>query len=129
MIPTRRHFLKSAAAAGTLAAVPTASVYAKNKALRAEGISALFAQLPGDVAFKILAPNAKGRKAFVAQRNSDRMLFVASAIKTFVLCEALRQACRNARRVPAGPDAVRFHLPRAAAARCQRIREKRQCRC
>jgi len=91
MIPTRRHFLKSAAAAGTLAAVPTASVSAKNGALRADDISALFAQLPGDVAFKILAPNAKGKKAFVAQRNSDRMLFVASAIKTFVLCEALRQ--------------------------------------
>src|SRR4029079_1654644 len=91
MIPTRRHFLKSAAAAGTLSAVPTASVSAKNGALRADDISALFAQLPGDVAFKILAPNAKGKKAFVAQRNSDRMLFVASAIKTFVLCEALRQ--------------------------------------
>jgi len=91
MIPTRRHFLKSAAAAGTLAAVPTASVSAKNGALRADDISALFAQLPGDVAFKILVPNAKGKKAFVAQRNSDRMLFVASAIKTFVLCEALRQ--------------------------------------
>src|SRR5262249_1985629 len=28
---------------------------------------------------------------FVAQRNSNRRLFVASAIKTFVLCEALRQ--------------------------------------
>lgn len=48
----------------------------------------LFEHLPGDKAFKILAPGTRGRPKFEAQLDSDRMLFVASAIKTFVLCEA-----------------------------------------
>jgi beta-lactamase class A len=68
------------------------------KPLDAERIVARFAALPGDVAFKILAPSPKGKKGFVASVNSDRMLFTASANKTFVLCEALRQID--------GPDVV-----------------------
>ena len=86
---SRRKFLKSAAASGTLVAVPAMPVAAKH--VEPEDITARFNQLPGDIAFKILAPDAKGKKAFVAQLNSTRQLFVASAIKTFVLCEALRQ--------------------------------------
>jgi hypothetical protein len=68
--------------------------------LKPEQIVALFAQLPGDTAFKILAPDAKGKKPFIAQLNSDRMLFVASAIKTFALCEAVWQGalCPRGRR-------------------------------
>src|SRR5215831_4874829 len=88
---SRRTFLKTAAATGTLAAVPTVAIAGPGGQLKPEQIVALFAQLPGDPAFKILVPDAKGKKPFVAQLNSDRMLFVASAIKTFALCEGLRQ--------------------------------------
>lgn len=93
MISSRRNFLKTAAATGTLAAVPTMPASAKpaNKRLAGQIVSR-FADLPGDVGFKILAPDEKGKKPFVAERNADRMLFAASAIKTFALCEALRQA-------------------------------------
>jgi beta-lactamase class A len=41
---------------------------------------------------KILVPAAARKPEFSAQLNPTKMLFVASAIKTFVLCEALRQA-------------------------------------
>jgi beta-lactamase class A len=92
MVDSRRKFLKTAAAAGTLAAVAAASKSAGAGSLKPEEIVALFASLPGDTAFKILAPSAKGKPPFLALLNSSRMLFVASAIKTFVLCEALRQA-------------------------------------
>ncbi|MGH8591540.1 MAG: serine hydrolase [Gammaproteobacteria bacterium] len=92
MVNSRRNFLKAAAATGTLAAVPAMPAAAKHGHVAPERIVARFAQLPGDTAFKIFAPAAKDKKAFVAQLNSDRILFVASAIKTFVLCEALRQA-------------------------------------
>ena len=90
MDDSRRKFLKTAAASGTLAAVPAMPAAAKH--LAPEQITARFKRLPGDVAFKILAPDAKGKNDFVAQLNSNRRLFAASAIKTFVLCEALRQA-------------------------------------
>ena len=93
MANSRRKFLKTAAATGAIAAIPAMPAAAKHGHVAPEQIVTRFAQLPGDTAFKILAPAAKGKKkAFVAQLNSDRMLFVASAIKTFVLCEALRQA-------------------------------------
>jgi beta-lactamase class A len=92
MAHTRRKFLKTAAGVGTLASVSAAPVAGKDRQVAPEHIVDRFAQLPGDTAFKILAPDAKGRKAFVAQLNAGRTLFVASAIKTFVLCEALRQA-------------------------------------
>jgi len=93
MVHSKREFLKAAAAAGTFAAVPAmpASARPANKDL-AEQIVSRFGDLPGDKGFKILAPSAKGRKTFVAQLDADRMLFAASAIKTYVLCEALRQA-------------------------------------
>lgn len=90
---SRRDFLKTAAATGTLAAIQAMPASAKpaHKGL-AEQIVARFGALPGDPAFKILAPAAKANKTFVAELNADRRLFAASAIKTFVLCEALRQA-------------------------------------
>jgi beta-lactamase class A len=93
MAKSRREFLKAAAAGGTLAAVPAvpASARPANVAL-AQQIVARFEALPGDKSIKILAPDAKGGKPFVAELDADRMLFAASAIKTFVLCEALRQA-------------------------------------
>jgi beta-lactamase class A len=41
---------------------------------------------------KIFAPATDGQPELVVQLNADKMLFAASAIKTLVLCEALRQA-------------------------------------
>ena len=89
MIQPRKKSRKSVAAAGKHAAVAKA---APGSSLKPEQIVKLFADLPGDIAFKVLAPRTKGKAPFVAKLNSNRMLFVASAIKTFVLCEALRQA-------------------------------------
>ena len=60
--------------------------------LSSDRIVDLFRRLPGDKAFKILVPAAARKPEFSAQLNPTKMLFVASAIKTFVLCEALRQA-------------------------------------
>jgi beta-lactamase class A len=53
-----------------------------------------FESLPGDKSIKIYAPATRGRNQILFQLNSNKMLFVASAIKTFVLCEALRQVDR-----------------------------------
>lgn len=47
--------------------------------------------MPGEKAFKIWAPAADGKPEFLAASHASMMLFVASAIKTFILCEALRQ--------------------------------------
>jgi beta-lactamase class A len=92
MLHSRRNFRKTAAATGTPAAVAATPKSAGAGSLKPAQIVALFANLTGDTAFKILAQSAKGKPPFLAQLNSSRMLFVASAIKTFVLCEVLRQA-------------------------------------
>jgi beta-lactamase class A len=104
MIHSRREFLKTAAATATFATTPLVAAAAVMEGLvktehqttqsqtNQEQIVSLFAHLPGDKALKILAPAAEGKPEFVAQLNSDKMLFAASAVKTFVLCEALRQA-------------------------------------
>jgi beta-lactamase class A len=93
---SRRTFLKTAAttAAGTatLATLSAQKASAWEQKITPEKIVDLFDDLPGDKAFKILAPGADGKHKFLAQLNSQKQLFVASAIKTFVLCEALRQA-------------------------------------
>ena len=53
----------------------------------------LFAGLPGKVSVKIDAPaTSKGKALQVSSSNSAEQIFVGSAIKTFVLCEAFRQA-------------------------------------
>jgi len=90
MAESRRAFLKNAAALGGVATLPAMPAIAKS--IAADAIVDRFADLPGDKGFKILAPAAKGRKSFVAELGANRMLFAASAIKTFVLCETLRQA-------------------------------------
>ena len=51
-----------------------------------------FQALPGNTALKILVPASATRPEFSAQLNPDTMWFTASANKTFVLCEAFRQA-------------------------------------
>jgi beta-lactamase class A len=52
----------------------------------------LFKELPGDVAVRIHAPAANGKAEYAVRLNSTKRMFVGSAIKTFVLCEILRQA-------------------------------------
>jgi beta-lactamase class A len=92
MVLRRREFLTAAGAASlTLPLVPSAA-RAWEQNVTPESLIELFDSLPGDKAFKILAPAADGKPKFLADLNSQKMLFVASAIKTFVLCEALRQA-------------------------------------
>jgi beta-lactamase class A len=91
---SRRGFLKTAAGTATATALPLVAAPAASaweQKITPEKIVDLFDDLPGDTAFKILAPGADGHK-FLAHLNSQKQLFVASAIKTFVLCEALRQA-------------------------------------
>jgi len=64
----------------------------------ADTILGLFSGLPGEVAVKIYAPAEKGKPEYVVASNSAKTMFVGSAIKSFILCEALRQAD--------GPDVV-----------------------
>jgi beta-lactamase class A len=52
----------------------------------------LFDSLPGDKAVKIFAPATGGKPEFLLELNSSKLLFIASAIKTFILGEALKQA-------------------------------------
>jgi beta-lactamase class A len=100
MAHSRREFLKTAATTATLASVPLAAAPLVAAAVTGEQDSAvtpdeivdLFEPLPGDKAIKIFAPAAQGKPDFLAQFNSNKRLFVASADKTYVLCEALRQA-------------------------------------
>lgn len=94
MAPSRRQFLKHAAAAGTFAYAPLAAQAAQtsDQGVPTAKILSHFSSLPGDVAFKIHSPAAGGNCELLIQANSGKMLFVASAIKTYVLCEALRQA-------------------------------------
>jgi beta-lactamase class A len=92
---SRREFLKTAAVAATTFASVTPAVAASSVVapdVTADQIIALFDNLPGDVALKILAPSPESGHDFVAELNSGQRLFAASAIKTYVLCEALRQA-------------------------------------
>lgn len=91
---SRRQFLKAgAAAAAGLATAPlvAATPKALNRDAIARAITSLFNKLPGDKALKILAPSTDNEGGLQVQLNPGRRLFVASADKTYVLCEALRQ--------------------------------------
>ena len=91
---TRRRFLLGTAATlGTMPLAVSAMPTAKEDA-SPQAILALFKGLPGDVAIKIHAPASNGKPEYLVESNSSKMMFVGSAIKTFVLCEALRQADR-----------------------------------
>ena len=92
---SRRQFLKAGAAATAgLVTAPlaagTPNILEQEAVARA--IVSLFNTLPGDKALKIFARSARRKPRLVVQLNSDQRLFAASANKTFVLCEALRQA-------------------------------------
>lgn len=108
MTQTRRAFLKLAATgvAAPMLRGPTANAgpmtqavsgshagaRAQNGQANAAKILALFDALPGDKAVKIFAPAAGGKPAFKVEMNTAKRMFVGSAIKTFILAEALRQA-------------------------------------
>jgi beta-lactamase class A len=94
MIRFRREFLKTAAVTATFASLPAQAAGAATQfgVIRRDGIGKLFDDLPGDLGFKIHAPSPRGRPGLTVQANADKVLFAASAIKTFALCEALRQA-------------------------------------
>jgi beta-lactamase class A len=93
MAHSRREFLKAAANTASFAALPLAVTVTRTpgQTLTLDQLTNLFDHLPGDKTLKVFAPAAEGRAEFLAQLNSNKRLFVASAIKTFVLCEALRQ--------------------------------------
>ena len=61
-----------------------------------DGLSAeiieIFSALPGTNGLRLWAPPDAGRPAWSATLNADRQVFIASAFKTFVLAEYLRQA-------------------------------------
>jgi len=92
---SRREFLKgSAAATAGLLTAPFAGAtpgVSEHESVKDEIVS-LFQGLPGEKALKIFAPSAGGKPRLTAHLNAGKQLFVASADKTFVLCEALRQA-------------------------------------
>lgn len=96
MVQSRRGFLARAAA--TIGTVPlalraaTRSVAPEKADASPQAILSLFKSLPGDVAVKIHAPAANGKPEFLVESNASKTMFVGSAIKTFILCEALRQA-------------------------------------
>ena len=94
MVHSRRTFLKTAA--GTIAAASATHLASASttagQPVTPDQIIDLFEPLPGDKGIKILAPAANGKPEFVAQLNSRQRLFVASADKTFALCQALREA-------------------------------------
>jgi len=67
---------------------------ARNKRTRISRVGglSLFESLPGDKAIKIWAPATDDKPQLLISSNASPQLFVGSAIKTFVLAEALIQA-------------------------------------
>jgi beta-lactamase class A len=91
MSNSRRGFLTGAAA--TIGTMPLARpAMGQKDSVSADAILALFKSLPGDVAIKIFAPAVNGKPEFLVELNAAKTMFVGSAVKTFILCEALRQA-------------------------------------
>jgi beta-lactamase class A len=92
MSQSRRTFLTGAAA--VLGSVPLAlpALTAAEDDVPPQEIVKLFSNLPGEVAVKIFAPAVQGKPGLLVEFNSSKRMFVGSAIKTFVLAEALRQA-------------------------------------
>lgn len=96
MAQTRRSFIAATGAAALGAAPLVAPALAGAASAPKGGVSkrdimGLFADLPGDVAVKIVAPPANGDNGLSISSGAATRRFVGSAIKTFVLCETLRQ--------------------------------------
>lgn len=99
MIASRRSFLGTTAAMLASVSATTASGQGPSHDGRdrsfgslSRKILALFDALPGEKAVKIFAPSVESGPELLIQSNSAKMLFVGSAIKVFILGEALRQA-------------------------------------
>jgi beta-lactamase class A len=96
IMASRRSILKGLAGTAAIAPLATAWATAQTSAsdpkTLAPRILALFDALPGDKAVSILAPATSGRPELSVTMNAGQQLFVGSAIKTFILAEALRQA-------------------------------------
>jgi beta-lactamase class A len=95
MIHSRRGFM-AASAAATIGALSLELPAETREGGEKEGASpeeilSVFKGLPGDVAVKIHAPAVNGKPEFLVESNPEKMMFVGSAIKTFILCESLRQ--------------------------------------
>jgi beta-lactamase class A len=90
MTLSRRAFLAGAAVSAVPLAVPVPA--GAQKPVSAEEILRLFAGLPGDVAVKIVAPPRGSERGLLVESNASTRLFIGSAFKTFVRCEAVRQA-------------------------------------
>jgi beta-lactamase class A len=96
---SRRKFIARAGAGAAVGAVPLAApalAAAKpgkgRPPVSSKTIVKLFSKLPGTVGLKIQAPSAAGRRGLLIESNASRQMFVGSAIKTFALCESLRQS-------------------------------------
>src|SRR5262245_26287895 len=105
MTISRRSFLAATLAGAAASAGPLAAQAAPRRleALRRMVVRE-FEQLPGRKSLKILVPAAGRWPAWSVERDPDLPLFVASAIKSWVLAEYLRQ-------VEAGTATLEEHLP------------------
>jgi beta-lactamase class A len=90
MTLSRRSFLTGAAAGTVPLALPPLAT--AKSALRTADVLKHFSELPGKVAVKIQAPAVRGGRGLLIESGATERMFVGSAIKTFALCEALRQA-------------------------------------
>jgi beta-lactamase class A len=95
MAVSRRTFITGAAAGAAPLVVPelvaAKAAKAAKRPLGPEQVLGLFSGLPGKVAVKLYAPPVPGGRGLLIQSNASDRMFVGSAIKTFALCEALRQ--------------------------------------
>ncbi len=92
MFHSRRSFITGASAAiGAMPLTLSSISSAAKEDASSQAILSLFKSLPGEVAVKIHAPAVNGKPEYLVESNTAKMLFVGSAFKSFVLCEALRQ--------------------------------------
>ena len=90
--PDRRDFLKAIAASAIVAPARAEAAVNTSRSFDSASLLAPFHAVPGDTAVKIFAPAVDGKPELSIELNPARKMFVGSAIKTFVLAEALRQA-------------------------------------
>ena len=105
MLTSRRSFLAATLAGAVGSATPLAAGAASRRpgALRRMVVRE-FEQLPGRKSIKMVVPRAGRLPAWSVERDPNLPLFVASAIKAWVLAEYLRQ-------VEAGTATLEEHLP------------------
>jgi beta-lactamase class A len=87
---SRRYFMGATAALSC--ASTTSLAQAVGTTIDANEIVSLFQLLPGEKAIRIWAPAADGKAPLDIAVNASSRMFVGSAIKTFILAEALRQS-------------------------------------